>query len=228
MGLLGRLTDWETHISLITKAGTSDILSQLKKSSHSLLVPCGTTFFTKPSEKCKKLATPTGVESCWLRFGELLRTLLHHDFCGFCEDNALLHQRFPRRKTAPFVTRLLPRPLPDSVTRPVQAELNPHAGSAPLVFLTDTFSGEILCGGDVGRGHPSRNDVSVFRCVLNIPRWCGDVEPHMGINIILYDPLSIIVPQSQIEPGIGTPLFGSKSEPLLAPWSISWKLIFFL
>ena len=89
---------------------------------------------------------------------------------AFVKINALLHQRFPRRKTAPFFTRLLPRPLPDSVTSPVQAELNPHAGSAPLVFLTDTFSGETLCGGDFGRGHPSRNDVSIFRCVLNIPR----------------------------------------------------------
>ena len=31
--------------------------------------------------------------------------------------------------------------------------------STPFVFLTDTFTGKFLCGGDVGRGHSFRNDV---------------------------------------------------------------------
>ena len=26
--------------------------------------------------------------------------------------------------------------------------------STPFVFLTDAFTGEVLCGGDVGGGHP--------------------------------------------------------------------------
>ena len=34
--------------------------------------------------------------------------------------------------------------------------------STPFVFLTDAFTGEFLCGGDVGRGHSFRNDVSIF------------------------------------------------------------------
>jgi hypothetical protein len=33
--------------------------------------------------------------------------------------------------------------------------------STPFVFLKDTFTGEGLCGRDVGRGHPFSNDVSV-------------------------------------------------------------------
>ena len=61
--------------------------------------------------------------------------------------------------------------------------------STTLVVLLHTLTGKFLCGRDVGRGHPFRNDVSVFGCVL-IPRWCGDVQPYMGIDIILYDPLS--------------------------------------
>ncbi len=60
MGLLGRLTHWETQISLIAKADTSDIFSQLKKSPHALLVPCGTTFFVKPSENWEKSGDPNG------------------------------------------------------------------------------------------------------------------------------------------------------------------------
>jgi hypothetical protein len=34
--------------------------------------------------------------------------------------------------------------------------------STPFVFLTDAFTGKFLCGGDVGRGHSFRNNVSVF------------------------------------------------------------------
>ena len=31
--------------------------------------------------------------------------------------------------------------------------------STPFVFFTDAFTGEVLCGGDVGRGHSFRNCV---------------------------------------------------------------------
>ena len=41
--------------------------------------------------------------------------------------------------------------------------------STPFVFLTDTFTGKFLCFSDLGRGHPFRNDVSVFHRVL-VPR----------------------------------------------------------
>jgi hypothetical protein len=38
---------------------------------------------------------------------------------------------------------------------------NPY--SKPVVFFTDAFTGEFLCGGEVSGGHFSRNLVSVFR-----------------------------------------------------------------
>jgi len=39
--------------------------------------------------------------------------------------------------------------------------------SAPFVFLTDTFTGESLCGGDVGRGHSFYEDVYIFSASLS-------------------------------------------------------------
>jgi hypothetical protein len=33
--------------------------------------------------------------------------------------------------------------------------------STPFIFLTDTFTGEFLCGGEVGRGYFLGNDISV-------------------------------------------------------------------
>ena len=45
----------------------------------------------------------------------------------------------------------------------------------------------------------------------------------MGIDIILYDPLSFGVHQTQIVLGIGIPLFGSKSVPLRRGLIILWN-----
>ena len=55
--------------------------------------------------------------------------------------------------------------------------------STPLVVFTDAFTGEFLCGGEVGRGHLFYEDAHIFRYGL-VPRYCGDVPPHMGIDII--------------------------------------------
>jgi hypothetical protein len=57
--------------------------------------------------------------------------------------------------------------------------------STPFVFLTDAFTGKFLCVSDLSRGHFFYEDVHIFRCGL-VPRYCGDVPPHMGIDIILY------------------------------------------
>jgi hypothetical protein len=94
--------------------------------------------------------------------------------------------------------------------------------STSFVFLTDAFTGKVLCGGDVGRGHHPRNLVSVFRCAL-APRCCGDTPPHMRTDIVLYDPLSCGVHPTQIVLGIGIPLFGSKSVPLDRSLGVRWN-----
>ena len=57
--------------------------------------------------------------------------------------------------------------------------------STPFAFLTDAFTGEFLCGVDVGRGHIFSSDFSHLT-TLFIPVRCGDVSPHMGIDPILY------------------------------------------
>ena len=96
--------------------------------------------------------------------------------------------------------------------------------STPFVFLTDTFTGKFLCGRDVGRGHFLRNDVSVVSCGL-VPRRCGNVQPHMGVDIVLDDALSVVVHPTQIVLGRGIPLFGSKSVPLHRSLIVLWNTL---
>ena len=84
---------------------------------------------------------------------------------------------------------------------------------AVFIFLRDTFTGKFLCSLKLGWGHLGSSDFSIFRCFLTFQRWCGDVEPHMGIDLILYGPVSIRVHHTQIVLGRGIPLLSRKFVP---------------
>ena len=64
--------------------------------------------------------------------------------------------------------------------------------STPFRFLTDTFTGKVLCFGDVSRGHFLRNRISQFRTQL-ISICSSNISPHMGIDPILDDLVPIAV-----------------------------------
>jgi hypothetical protein len=55
---------------------------------------------------------------------------------------------------------------------------------APFVFLTDTFTGKFLCAFYCGGCHFLLNDVFVLDRIC-VPRWYDDVQPYMGLDIIL-------------------------------------------
>jgi len=76
--------------------------------------------------------------------------------------------------------------------------------STPFVFITDTFTGKVLCFFQLGSGHLFRSKISQLPTLL-IPIRGSNISPHMGIDTVPYDTPSLSVHHTQIELGIGIP-----------------------
>jgi len=87
-----------------------------------------------------------------------------------------------------------------------------HLTSTTLVLLLHTLSCEFLCFCQLCGCHSLHNDISIPRRA-SISHWCCDVPPHMCIDVILKDTLTVHVHQTQSELRPRNPLFSRFAKP---------------
>ena len=91
----------------------------------------------------------------------------------------------------------------------------------------DAFSRQFLRFCNLGRGHFFFNIVLDFDRIFVTIR-SGDIEPHVGMDVILWHTFPFIVHYPQTKLGFDIPLFGRESDPLHRCLIILWHTFSFI